>query len=80
MAQGARTESVPLTELKHLAQEGLLLHDQKIMTWTMGNCIVIEDTNANKKLSKKRYEDKIDSVSALLDAYVSYKVNKDAFE
>ena len=78
--QGARTESVPLTELKHLAQEGLLLHDQKIMTWTMGNCIVIEDTNANKKLSKKRYEDKIDSVSALLDAYVSYKVNKDAFE
>lgn len=80
VAQGARTESVPLTELKHLAQEGLLLHDQKIMTWTMGNCIVIEDTNANKKLSKKRYEDKIDSVSALLDAYVSYKVNKDAFE
>lgn len=80
VAQGARTESVPLTELKHLAQEGLLLHDQKIMTWTMGNCIVIEDTNANKKLSKKRYEDKIDSVSAMLDAYVSYKVNKDAFE
>ena len=80
VAQGARTESVPLTELKHLAQEGLLLHDQKIMTWTMGNCIVIEDTNANKKLSKKRYEDKIDSVSALVDAYVSYKVNKDAFE
>ena len=78
--QGARTESVPLAELKHLAEEGLLLHDQKIITWTMGNCIVLVDTNANKKLSKRRYEDKIDSVSALLDAYVAYKVNKDAFE
>ena len=78
--QGSQTETVPLTELKHLAQEGLLLHDQKIMTWTMTNCKVKEDNNANKKLEKRRYRDKIDSVSALLDAYVSYKINKDAFE
>lgn len=78
--QGAKTESVPLGELKKLAEERMLLFDEKLMTFTMGNCITIEDTNGNRKLLKKRYEEKIDSVSAMMDAYVAYKLNKDAFE
>lgn len=78
--QGARTESVPLGELKKLSEERLLLFDEKIMTFTMGNCITIEDTNGNRKLLKQRYDHKIDSVAALMDAYVAYKLNKDAFE
>ena len=78
--QGARTESVPLGELKKLAEERLLLFDEKIMTFTMGNCITIEDTNGNRKLLKKRHEHKIDSVAAMLDAYVAYKLNKEALE
>lgn len=78
--QGARTESVPLGELKKLAEERLLLFDEKIMTFTMGNCITIEDTNGNRKLLKKRHEHKIDSVAAMMDAYVAYKLNKEAFE
>lgn len=78
--QGVKTESVPLGELKKLAGERMLLFDEKMMTFTMGNCITIEDTNGNRKLLKKRYEEKIDSVSAMMDAYVAYKLNKDAFE
>lgn len=78
--QGARTESVPLGELKKLAENRELIFDQEIMTFTMGNCITIEDTNGNRKLLKKKYEAKIDSVAALLDAFVAYKLNKDAFE
>lgn len=78
--QGAKTESVPLGELKKLASERLLIFDQRLMTFTMGNCITLEDTNGNRKLMKKRYEEKIDSVSAMLDAFVAYKLNKDNFE
>lgn len=78
--QGARTESVPLTELKKLASERMIIFDQELMTFTMGNCITIEDTNGNKKLLKKRYDAKIDAVAAMMDAFVSYKLNKDAFE
>ena len=78
--QGARTESVPLGELKKLAEERLLLFDEELMTFAMGNCITLEDTNGNRKLLKKRYDQKIDAVSAMMDAYVAYKVNKDAFE
>lgn len=78
--QGKKTESVPLGELKTLAQERMLLFDEAIMQYTMGNCIVTEDTNGNKKLHKKRYEQKIDNVSAMMDAFVSYKENKEAFE
>lgn len=78
--QGARTESVPLGELKKLSEERMLLFDQVLMSFAMGNCITIEDTNGNRKLLKKRYEQKIDSVSAMMDAYVAYKANKDAFE
>jgi phage terminase large subunit-like protein len=78
--QGARTESVPLTELKKLASERMLLFDQELMTYTMGNSVVIEDTNGNKKLLKKSYDAKIDAVAAMMDAFVSYKLNKDAFE
>ena len=78
--QGARTESVPLGEIKKLAGENMLLFDEKIMSFTMGNCIVLEDTNGNRKLYKKRYEDKIDNVAALLDAYVAYKNHKEEFE
>lgn len=78
--QGVKTESVPLGELKKLAGERMLLFDEKMMTFTMGNCITIEDTNGNRKLLKKRYDEKIDSVSAMMDAYVAYKLNKDAFE
>jgi phage terminase large subunit-like protein len=78
--QGAKTESVPLTELKKLAEERMLLFDERLMEYTMGNCIVIEDTNGNKKLMKKDYESKIDAVAATMDAFIAYKLNKDAFE
>lgn len=78
--QGAKTESVPLGELKKLAENRKLLFDEDMMSFCMGNCIVLEDSNKNKKLYKKRYQDKIDSVAALMDAYVAYKLNKDSFE
>ena len=78
--QGAKTETVPLGELKTLAEQRMLLFDEEIMSFTMGNCITLEDTNGNRKLLKKRYEHKIDNVSAMLDAYVAYKANKEAFE
>ena len=78
--QGAKTESVPLGELKKLAEERMLLFDEELMTFTMGNCITLEDTNGNRKLLKKRYDQKIDAVAAMMDAYVAYKLNKDAFE
>jgi phage terminase large subunit-like protein len=78
--QGAKTESVPLGELKTLAEERMLLFDQELMTFAMGNAITIEDTNGNRKLLKKRYDQKIDPVAAMMDAYVAYKVNKDSFE
>lgn len=78
--QGAKTESVPLGELKKLSEERLLLFDEELMTFAMGNCIALEDTNGNRKLFKKRQEQKIDAVAAMLDAYVAYKLNKEAFE
>lgn len=78
--QGAKTETVPLGELKKLAEERMLIFDQGLMTFTMGNCIVLEDTNGNRKLYKKRYEQKIDAVAAMMDAYVAYKINREAFE
>lgn len=78
--QGVRTESVPLGEIKKLAEEGLLIFDEELMSFTMGNCITIEDTNGNRKLYKQRREAKIDAVAALMDAYVAYKNNKDAYE
>lgn len=78
--QGAKTESVPLGELKKLSEERMLLFDEELMTFAMGNCIVMEDTNGNRKLLKKRYEAKIDAVAAMMDAFVAYKLNKDAFE
>ena len=78
--QGAKTESVPLGELKKLASERLLLFDEDLMTFTMGNCIAMEDTNGNRKLLKKRYDHKIDAVAAMMDAYVAWKLNRDAFE
>ena len=78
--QGARTESVPLGELKKLAEDRRLLFDESLMTFAMGNCITIEDTNGNRKLLKKRHEDKIDNVAAMMDAFVAYKLNKEAFE
>lgn len=78
--QGARTESVPLGELKKLAEKRSLLFDEELMKFCMGNCITMEDTNGNRKLLKRRYEQKIDSVSGMLDAWVAYKLNKDAFE
>lgn len=78
--QGARTESVPLGELKKLSEEGMLLFDEELMSFTMGNCITIEDTNGNRKLLKKRYDQKIDAVAAMMDAYVAFKLNREAFE
>ena len=78
--QGSKTESVPLGELKKLAGERLLLFDQELMSYCMGNCITLEDTNGNRKLLKKRHEDKIDSVAAMMDAYVAYRLHKDEFE
>ena len=78
--QGAKTESVPLGELKKLSEERMLLFDEDLMSFAMGNCITLEDTNGNRKLYKKRYEQKIDAVAAMMDAYIAYKLNKDAFE
>ena len=78
--QGAKTESVPIGELKKLAEERLLIFDQEIMKFTMGNAITLEDTNGNRKLWKKRYDQKIDSVAAMIDAYVAYKLNRESFE
>ena len=78
--QGAKTESVPLGELKKLSEERMLLFDEDLMSFAMGNCITLEDTNGNRKLLKKRYDQKIDAVAAMMDAYVAYKLNKDAFE
>ena len=78
--QGAKTESVPLGELKKLAEERMLVFDEELMTFAMGNCITLEDTNGNRKLLKKRYDQKIDAVAAMMDGYVAYKLNKDAFE
>jgi phage terminase large subunit-like protein len=78
--QGSRTESVPLGELKTYAEQRMLRFDQELMKFTMGNCITMEDTNGNRKLLKKRREQKIDNVAAMMDAYVAYKANKDAFE
>ena len=78
--QGAKTESVPLGELKKLSEERMLLFDEDLMTFAMGNCITLEDTNGNRKLWKKRYDQKIDAVAAMMDAYVSYKINREAFE
>ena len=77
---GAKTESVPLGELKKMAEDRLLLFDEELMTFTMGNCITLEDTNGNRKLYKKRYDQKIDAVAALMDAYIAYKNNREAFE
>ena len=78
--QGMKTESVPLGELKKLSEDRKLIFDQEIMKFTMGNCIVMEDTNGNRKLLKRRYEAKIDAVAALMDAWVAYKINRDAYE
>lgn len=78
--QGAKTESVPLGELKKLSEERMLLFDEKLMTFAMGNCIAMEDTNGNRKLLKKRHDAKIDAVAAMMDAYVAWKLNRDAFE
>ena len=78
--QGVKTETVPLGELKKLAEERMLLFDEELMTFAMGNCITLEDTNGNRKLLKKRYEHKIDAVAAMMDAYIAYKLNKDAFD
>lgn len=78
--QGSKTESVPLGELKKLAEERLLLFDEELMTYAMGNCIALEDTNGNKKLMKKRYDQKIDAVAAMMDAYIAWKLNREAFE
>lgn len=78
--QGSRTESVPLGELKKLSEERLLLFDESLMTFAMGNCIAMEDTNGNRKLLKKRYEQKIDAVAAMMDAYIAYKINREAFD
>ena len=78
--QGVKTESVPLGELKKLSEERMLLFDEELMTFSMGNCVTLEDTNGNRKLFKKRYEHKIDAVAAMMDAYIAYKLNRDAFE
>lgn len=78
--QGAKTESVPLGELKKLSEERLLLFDEELMTFAMGNCITIEDTNGNRKLLKKRYDQKIDAVAAMMDAFVAFKLNREAFD
>ena len=78
--QGTKTESVPLGELKKLSEERMLLFDEKLMTFAMGNCIVMEDTNGNRKLLKKRHDAKIDAVAAMMDAFVAFKLNREAFE
>lgn len=78
--QGSKTESVPLGELKKMAEERMLIFDESLMTFAMGNCITVEDTNGNRKLLKRRYEQKIDAVAAMMDAYIAWKLNRDAFE
>ena len=78
--QGAKTESVPLGELKKLSEERMLLFDEDLMTFAMGNCITLEDTNGNRKLLKKRYDAKIDAVAAMMDAFVAFKLNREAFD
>lgn len=78
--QGSKTESVPLGELKKLSEDKMLIFDEELMMFAMGNCIVLEDTNGNRKLYKKRYEQKIDAVAAMMDAYVAFKLNRDAFD
>ena len=78
--QGAKTESVPLGELKKLSEERMLLFDEELMCFAMGNCITLEDTNGNRKLLKRRYEQKIDAVAAMMDAYIAFKLNREAFE
>lgn len=78
--QGAKTESVPLGELKKLSEDRALIFDEELMKFAMGNCIALEDTNGNRKLYKKRYEEKIDNVAAMLDAFVAYKINQEVFE
>ena len=78
--QGAKTESVPLGEIKKLSEDRKLLFDEDLMAFAMGNCITLEDTNGNRKRLKKRYSEKIDAVAAMLDAYVAYKLNREAFE
>ena len=78
--QGAKTESIPLGELKKLSEERMLIFDESIMTFAMGNCITLEDSNGNRKLFKRKREHKIDCVAALMDAFIAWKQNKDAFE
>ena len=78
--QGAKTESVPLGDIKHLSSDGLLFFDEVLMQFCMGNAITLEDSNGNRKLMKRRHEAKIDNVAALMDAYVAYKANKEAFD
>ena len=78
--QGAKTESVPLGELKKLSEERMLIFDEDLMTFAMGNCITLEDTNGNRKLLKKRYDEKIDAVAAMMDAYIAFKINREAFD
>lgn len=80
MIQGAKTESVPLGELKILAEQRALIFDEALMSFAMGNSITLEDTNGNRKLSKKRTDEKIDNVSALMDAFIAWKLHKDEFE
>ena len=78
--QGSKTESVPLGELKKLSEDRMILFDEQLMSWSMGNAITLEDTNGNRKLLKKRQEEKIDNVAAMMDAYVAIKANPEAFE
>src|SRR5512133_3678338 len=78
--QGVKSESVPLGELKKLSEDSLLEFDEELMSFSMGNAITLEDTNGNRKLLKKRYDQKIDNVAAAMDAYIAYKANKEAFE
>ena len=78
--QGSKTESVPLGELKKMSEDRMLIFDEELMTFAMGNCITMEDTNGNRKLLKKRYEQKIDAVAAMMDAYIAFKANREAFE
>ena len=80
MPQGAKTESIPLGELKKLSEERMLIFDEEIMTFAMGNCITLEDINGNRKLYKRKREHKIDCVASTMDAYIAWKLNKDAFE
>ena len=80
VVQGAKTESVPLGELKKLSEERMLYFDEDLMSFAMGNCVTLEDTNGNRKLMKKRRDYKIDAVAAMMDAYVAYKLNREAFE